>query len=93
MINIFQECAGRFHEFHFYERNFLDVKAVGSTTWNLPLLHPFHLSTLIMFISHVVLTPFGYYRIFTFRKKNDEKMAGSISAVQNTEEAAEPGHG
>ena len=57
----------------------MDKKAVGSTTWNLPLLHPFHLLTLIMFISHVVLTPFGYYRIFTFRRKSNRKLAGSIS--------------
>ena len=43
-------------------------------------MHPFHLATLIMFISHILLIPIGYYRLFRFTEKNNSKVAGSISA-------------
>ena len=44
------------------------------------MTHPFHLVTLIMFISHILLIPFGYYRLFSFVEQNNSKLAGSISA-------------
>ena len=43
-------------------------------------MHPFHLATLVMFISHVLLIPIGYYRFFRFTERNNSKVAGSISA-------------
>ena len=42
-------------------------------------MHPFHLATLVMFISHVLLIPIGYYRLFRFTERNNSKVAGSIS--------------
>ena len=44
-------------------------------------MHPFHLATVIMFISHILLIPIGYYRLFRFTERNISKVAGSISAM------------
>ena len=44
-------------------------------------MHPFHLATVIMFISHILLIPIGYYRLFRFTERNNSKMAGSLSAM------------
>ena len=38
--------------------------------------NPFHLITLIIFISNTFLIPIGYIKIFRFRNLNDSKVAG-----------------
>jgi len=72
--------VGRIQDFFYHDNNFLDGKSVGSPTWSLPVTHPFHLATLIMFISHILLIPIGYYRLFSFVKQNNSNLGDSISA-------------
>ena len=56
----------------------------GWVLGTLVILVTFHLATLTMFISHILLIPIGYYRLFRFTERNISKVAGSISAKSRT---------
>ena len=49
---------------------------VGPGDYNLPLTHPHHLASIIVFEARTVFVPIGYFIIFLFRKKNAKEAPG-----------------
>ena len=66
---IYLKCMNRVEEF--YE------KVEGSNMrvyWSLPLYHPFHLLSIVVFYLYIVIVPTGYFLIYLFRRKMDSKL-------------------
>ena len=84
-------CVGKIHEFYYDTSNFYLEKALGSSSWTLPLSHPYHLLTLLCFCAGIILCPLGYGAIYRsaagqwrhtyhlgarFRNNQDNKVQG-----------------
>ena len=50
--------------------------AHGGSRWDLPIYHPFHLSSILAFISRTLFVPVGYSLIFWFRNKTTSEASG-----------------
>ena len=57
-------CVGKIHEFYYDTSDFYLEKALGSSSWSLPLSHPYHLLTLLCFCAGIILCPLGYGAIY-----------------------------
>ena len=57
-------CVGKIHEFYYDTSDFYLEKALGSSSWTLPLSHPYHLLTLLCFCAGIILCPLGYGAIY-----------------------------
>ena len=57
-------CVGKIHEFYYDTSDFYLEKAHGSSSWTLPLSHPYHLLTLLCFCAGIILCPLGYGAIY-----------------------------
>ena len=53
--------------------------------WHLPLLHPFHLTTLCIFLGSIFLTPILYGLIFKFRRHQNKKDIGLSGASRKAQ--------
>ena len=54
--------------------------SLGGPTWYLPLLHPFHLAILCIFLGSILLTPVLYGLIFKYRRQQNQKDIGLSGA-------------
>ena len=63
-IYFFSACEGKIHEFYYNTSDFYVEKAHGSSSWALPLSHPYHLLTLLCFCAGIILCPLGYGAIY-----------------------------
>ena len=73
-------CVGKIHEFYYDTTDFYLEKALGSSSWTLPLSHHYHLLTLLCFCAGIILCPMGYgaiYRSAAGHKSNK----GQISRI------------
>ena len=67
--------------------------------WTLPIYHPFHLLSIIIFFSYIVMVggstdwinfylylqvPIGYYKIYKFRKNHDLSLSGLSELSKST---------
>ena len=60
----YQLCIGQLDQIH------------GGLRWDLPILNPFHLMSIFVFVSRTILVPLGYTLIFNFRNNTTEKAKG-----------------
>ena len=61
---LFAGCVGKIHEFYYNTSDFYVERAQGSSSFNLPLFHPFHLLTILCFCAGIILCPLGYGAIY-----------------------------
>ena len=74
-------------------------KRPPSTSWNLPIYHPFHFISVVMFFCFLILVsitsvpitselgievPIGYHKIYQFRKNQDSRIRGISDGALRT---------
>ena len=80
---IFQpECEKRLEDLYFNTRDFYQKIHFHSATFRLPPYHPVRLVTLLLFLSNIILVPIGYIKIFSFVKRQNNKLVGLSESVR-----------
>ena len=70
---LYLKCLGKEDDFFSqYEENGLGLRLF----WLLPLYHPFHLISILLFFGYIVVVPVGYFYIYRFRKRHDSETRG-----------------
>ena len=62
--------------FYFNPKDFYEKIYFKGATWRLPPYHPVRLISLLLFLSNIIIVPFGYIKIFIFVKKQNNKHSG-----------------
>ena len=81
-IKFSADCTDEVHDFYYDSQDFYKERTPGSPRWNLPLYNTFHALTLICFSASTFITPIGYGAIYSFRRKQDDRVPGISSTVR-----------
>ena len=82
-LRLYLKCVGKEEQFLFKFPSFFSNIPSG-TSIKLPFLHPFRLAFNIIAFSFILVVPYFYYKIYTFRESQATQVPGK-SAILSSE--------